>query len=459
MKAKVLTNEEMYRSIPSSVLSRVYLIEDKEYRFLKAVRIAKSLGLTEITTGDDRKIIINKAISFLKDLASKRVRYYQEEHDRSRTEWKQCDNCGNWHEPDGMLENWQGNFVCEDCAENEFSTCDNCGNLVHDDDVTCTEDTSNSYSQTFCPNCEGEHTFECDCCRGIHHVDDRCSVNNGWDEVCIDCRDEYYSTCDSCGDTYNSDDMYYNEHDGCHYCESCYEDRASNRGVNNYGYKPSPVFYGKASHYFGIEIECEPKDIETADLAENIEPVMYLKEDSSLNDEGVEIVSHPMSFDYIHNELDWSFLDDVKGWIKNYGIHIHVCRKAFKNQLHIEKVINFFALEPEFINAIAQRNSDRWAKIQEKKGLGDKRSRYTAVNQSNQHTIEFRVFQTSCRKDRVLKNIQFVEALIKYCGEPILISEMSKDNFYKYVSGEKDRYPELFAYMGEINNGASRMKR
>ena len=63
---------------------------------------------------------------------------------------------------------------------------------------------------------------------------------------------------------------------------------------------------------------------------------MYLKEDGSLNAEGVEIVSHPMSFDYIHDELDWSFLDDVKGWISNYGIHIHVCRTAF-NQFTLKR--------------------------------------------------------------------------------------------------------------------------
>ena len=253
--------------------------------------------------------------------------------------------------------------------------------------------------------------------------------------------------------------MYYDEHSGCDYCESCYEDRASNRGVNNYSYKPNPVFYGKASHYFGIEIECEPNGIETHELAENIEPIMYLKEDGSLGSNGVEIVSHPMSFDYMHDELDWSFLDDVKGWIRSYGIHIHVCRTAFKNQYHIEKVVNFFALEPEFINSIAQRSSEQWAKIQKKKGISNKTDRYTAVNQRNRNTIEFRIFQTSCRKDRVLKNIQFVEAIVQYTKQPILISEMSRESFGSYVEERKDTYPELFKYIETINDGTSRMKR
>lgn len=458
MKAKVLTNEEMYQNIPYSVRSKFYHINGQNYRFLEAVRIGKSLGLTEIITTDDNKLLVNNAIGFLKNLAAKRITYHSEIHDRSRTEWIQCDNCGNWHEPDGMSENWQGNFVCEDCADREFLTCDECCTLVHEDDTTCTEDTSNSSSQIFCPDCAGDHTFECDCCSRVYHIDDRCSVNSGWDDVCIDCRDEYYSTCDSCGETYSRDDMYYDEHSGCDYCESCYEDR-SNRGVNNYSYKPDPVFYGKASHYFGIEIECEPRNIETHELAENIEPIMYLKEDGSLGSNGVEIVSHPMSFDYMHNELDWSFLDDVKGWIKSYGIHIHVCRTAFNNQYHIEKVVNFFALEPDFINSIAQRSSEQWAKIQKKKGISNKNDRYTAVNQRNRNTIEFRVFQTSCRKDRVLKNIQFVEAIVQYTKQPILISEMSRESFGSYVEERKDIYPELFKYIETINDGTSRMKR
>ena len=458
MKAKVLTNEEMYLNIPYSVRSKFYHINGQNCRFLKAVRIGKSLGLTEISTTEGNALLVNNAVGFLKNLATKRITYYSEIHDRSRTEWIQCDNCGNWHEPDEMSENWQGDFICEHCADREFLTCDNCGNLVHEDDTTCTEDTSNSYGQTFCPDCEGDLTFECDCCRGVYHIDDSCFVDDGWDRVCISCLDEYYSTCDSCGETYNRDDMYYDEHSGCGYCESCYEDR-SNRGVNNYSYKPDPVFYGKASHYFGIEIECEPNGIETHELAENIEPIMYLKEDGSLGSNGVEIVSHPMSFDYIHDELDWSFLDDVKGWIRSYGIHIHVCRTAFKNQYHIEKVVNFFALEPEFINSIAQRSSEQWAKIQKKKGISNKTDRYTAVNQRNRNTIEFRVFQTSCRKDRVLKNIQFVEAIVQYTKQPILISEMSRESFGSYVEERKDTYPELFKYIETINDGTSRMKR
>ena len=109
MKAKVLTNEEMYRNIPSLALSRRYLIEDKEYKFLKAIRIAKSLGLTEIMTNDDDKLLMNNAVGFLKHLAAKRITYHSEEHDRSRTEWKQCVNCGNWHEPDNY-----GNLIFKD---------------------------------------------------------------------------------------------------------------------------------------------------------------------------------------------------------------------------------------------------------------------------------------------------------------------------------------------------------
>ena len=152
MKTRILSNGEMYQNIPHTVRSAFYHINGQNYRFLEAVRIGKSLGLTEIRTTEGNTLLVNNAVEFLKNLAAKRITYYSEVHDRSRTEWIQCYNCGNWHEPDEMSDDWQGNFICEDCADREFCTCDACGNLVHEDDITCTEDTSNSYSQTFCPD-------------------------------------------------------------------------------------------------------------------------------------------------------------------------------------------------------------------------------------------------------------------------------------------------------------------
>ena len=459
MRTRILTSEELYGMIPYNVRSRLYVIDGVEYKFLEAVRIARKLGKSSIFTNDSNQLIIDNAIGFLKNLASKRVTYLVPEHDRSRTEWLKCESCGEWHEPDAMTTVYNGDNVCEDCLDSYYTMCDCCGEYVYQDDVIWTEESRSNDTEAFCPNCRDSNTFCCDNCGSIHHVDERHSVNGGYDYICTGCREDEYFYCEGCDELHHNDNSNYSESDGCDYCNSCYEDRAPSTGVHNYGYKPDPVFYGNSSYYFGIEIECEPKGIETYELAENVEPVMYLKEDGSLGCDGVEIVSHPMSFDYIHNDMDWSFLDDVKGWMNSYGIHIHVCRKAFKNQFHIEKVINFFALEPEFINAIAQRDSRQWAKIQRKKGIGDKKDRYTAINQKCSNTVEFRIFQTSCRKDRVLKNIQFVDAIVNYCRKPILINEMSKNSFEHYVAKNKGKYPELLAYISEINNGDARMKR
>lgn len=458
MKAKVLTNEQMYLRISRITRTKTFVIGDNFYPFLKAVRIAKKLGLETVQTTNGDELIVERAIQFLSILAKKRIEYVKIPHDRSRTEWLKCSYCEEWHEPDFITQDYAGESICEDCLDN-YNTCENCGEYVHCDDATWTESSCNNDAMAFCPNCADSYTFRCDNCGDTHHVDERFAVNGGYDSVCEDCINNDYFYCEGCDEYYHNDESNYSESDGCCYCDSCYEDRIPSSGVHNYGYKPDPVFFGESSYYFGIEIECEPKNIETCELAEDVEPVMYLKEDGSLNYDGVEIVSHPMSFDYIHKEMDWNFLDNVKGWINNYGIHIHICRKAFKNQFHIEKVINFFAKEPDFINAIAQRNSDRWAKIQKKKGIGNKRGRYNAINQMCSNTIEFRIFQTSCRKDRVLKNIQFVDAVVNYCRKPILINEMSKKSFELYVSENKDKYPELLAYIATINDGTARMKR
>ena len=457
MRAITRTNAEMYASIPYYIRDKKYLINGEEYHLLKALRIARKLGLVRIELTEGRELNVAATYQTMQNIFKRRTYYLMEVHDRSRTTWDKCTCCGDWIAPNLQHEDYNGICICETCKDDDYYSCDNCGNLVSSDEGIYVEGGYNSSEGHYCPNCADDLTFTCSSCDRTYHNNERNTEDENLN-ICNDCFDENYFTCPDCGEVYHNDQGYYSERNECNYCEVCYDNNDS-RCVNSYNYKPRAVFYGKAPYYFGIEIECEPNDIAFGDLAEAVEPIMYLKEDGSLGSEGVEIVSHPMSFDYIHNELDWSFLSDVRGWINDYGIHIHICRKAFKNQFHIEKVINFFAKEPDFIDAIAQRNSEQWAKKKRKKGIGNKRDRYTAVNQCNTKTIEFRIFQTSCRKDRVLKNIQFVDAIVQYTKEPILISEMDKESFTSYVNARKDRYPDLAAYIVEIDSGVSRMKR
>lgn len=115
--------------------------------------------------------------------------------------------------------------------------------------------------------------------------------------LCTSCYDNYYTTCENCEAVINADDANYDGDDRA-YCDECYEKHC--RSIQNYGYKPEPIFYGSGDRFFGVELEIDDggKLSDNADIilaagnsdAEHI----YIKSDGSL-ERGMEIVTHPMT--------------------------------------------------------------------------------------------------------------------------------------------------------------------
>lgn len=135
----------------------------------------------------------------------------------------------------------------------------------------------------------------------------------------------------------SNDDAY--EYDGEYYCSECYHDIRDHDSIHDYGYKPEPVFYGDSSRYFGLELEIDGagKDCENADSLLNIanesDEHIYIKSDGSL-DEGMELVTHPMSLDY-HKSFCWEdivrkavYLGYRSHQTNTCGLHIHVNRDS-----------------------------------------------------------------------------------------------------------------------------------
>ncbi len=101
-----------------------------------------------------------------------------------------------------------------------------------------------------------------------------------------------------------------------------------------------PVFYGDSNRYFGVELEIDGagKDDDYADelldIANADDEHIYIKSDSSLED-GMELVSHPMTLDY-HKNFCW---EDVMSYAvrlgyrshqtSTCGLHVHVNRDSF----------------------------------------------------------------------------------------------------------------------------------
>ena len=227
----------------------------------------------------------------------------------------------------------------------------------------------------------------------------------------------------------------------------------------------------------GIELEIDEggHDNEYAeiiyDTANLTEDRLYIKHDGSI-DNGFELVTHPMTFNYHRNTMSWREVLRKAvslGYLSHQadccGLHIHVNRNAFGNtrsrqEEAIARIIFFYEkFWPEILrfSRRTEYQVNRWASryggvlstcknsldTAKKAGLG----RYTAVNLMPENTIEFRIFRGTLRYETFMATIEFTHYLCE------LARKLSDENFHamawsEFVSGiDTEEYPELIDYL------------
>lgn len=348
--------------------------------------------------------------------------------------------------------------------------CDRCGCEITTDDYIEFD------SDILCSECASENTTLCSHCGERIWEED----NAGSDSVplCSDCYDDYYTTCEDCGRIIHRDcACYVDDYDDSPYCESCFENHNSG-AIHDYSYKPEPIFYGDGYRFFGVELEIDygGKDSDNAEeiLAEGNrnENRIYIKSDGSL-DEGLEIVTHPMTLDYHRLEMPW---DDVTEMARKLGyrshktatcgLHVHVNRTTFGETREaqddcISRVLYFVEHHWEELLKFSRRTQsqmDRWAarygykntpkEVMEhaKKGHA---GRYTCVNITNWNTIEFRMFRGTLKLNTILATLELVDLICKLAIEmdDDEISKLSWTDFVELVDNVER--PELVTYLKE----------
>ena len=347
-----------------------------------------------------------------------------------------CYNCGCIIEDGDDYEDDTGNTICESCFYEYFYNCDDCGGVVARDDLISIE----GGQEYVCESCANDNYYRCDDCE--EYVD-RVNV---WIArnltICNVCSWDY-CTCDDCGDVLHRD----NAHciDGDDYCDDC---APSHRDcIRDYSYKPVPIYYGEAPGYYGLELEIDDgEDRREAALAiqDAGGDCVYLKNDGSLSSDGFEIVTHPATLDYHMHQMPW--LDIIQA-ARDYdytshdagtcGLHIHASRSLFgedrtTQDLNIAKCILLIDFWWEqYVVPFSRRDYNQlneWAKKPDAKIMASdseydaickakqssEYSRYKAVNLRNTHTVEFRFFRGTLRRDTIIASIQFVDTLINY---------------------------------------------
>ena len=162
--------------------------------------------------------------------------------------------------------------------------CDYCGRMLAEGEGTPVDD------ELLCDDCVEEHCVTCDHCGET--IWEQNSVSDEDTCLCQDCFDAHYYRCESCGQIVPESLVCW--HSDLPYCERCFDEFEDE--IEEYGYKPTPIFYGNGKRYFGVELEVDDggKDNDNAASLKSIanihEENIYIKSDGSLED-GFEIVS------------------------------------------------------------------------------------------------------------------------------------------------------------------------
>jgi hypothetical protein len=275
------------------------------------------------------------------------------------------------------------------------------------------------------------------------------------------CYHNYYFQCTSCDQVHRNSQVMVR--DELEYCAECYDVEFNGARIHNYNFRPSPKFFGTDKRndrviYFGCELEvCVNEDYGIKDKAKEVKDLLgdrvYLKNDSSIG-RGFEIVTHPHTFEAAKELWGKAWEEDIEGLSSHVpgtcGFHVHVSRKPLTT-MHIQKIVVFINApeNADLVKTVAQRACHEYGKLKTDKIIGHCRyseDRYEAINLENSNTIEFRIFRGNMRKDRILKNLEFVKATIDFTRDRSYRG-LSATEFLKFVKANRKEFSHLAEYL------------
>lgn len=243
----------------------------------------------------------------------------------------------------------------------------------------------------------------------------------------------------------------------------------------------------KKTQLYGIEIETfsipdKAPDTIIKDIEENyLKGHAICKSDGSIGDNGIEIVSTAMSFNYIkNNNLFYKFYNQIKDYLGSYsrnstGVHIHISRDTL-TKLQILRIISFINNEMNFnyLARIAGReffNNQYSETIFKNKDVLELnkyfkdynnliyQAKYSAVNLSKKSTVELRIFKGNIRFDVLNRYLEFTDCLINFVKNT-KISLNDYVSFIQFVDKNKNNYPYLYAFnqVEIVKNGIKEFK-
>lgn len=377
--------------------------------------------------------------------------------------------------------------VCNSCWE-DVCSCEECEQDFHTDDLTFVVDNrSTGEGHNVCRSCLERFYVRCDNCGEYVRRSDAIRDNNG-DYFHESCYDEWYTTCDDCGEEVSRDAIIWDEERGMDVCGDCYR-RYNNRLIHgwhddNIEYHTNATASEKAFEdvdslfLIGIEHEVSGSKEYARGFLEIVNGPKYdegerdyeknvmLCNDSSIDNEGFEIVSQAMTLKYYEQEFlpryekGLRYLDNngFRGKRANCGIHIHFT--AIKDRYQLARLANILYGNVDDRNAwyaIADRtesNMKTYASMSNRRSTsidiierGNKEiisDRYTALNYDDRTgTHELRIFNSTMSITEFKANIEILLSLLDFTSsnrvQPRGINVTTYD-WVSFISQNADRY-------------------
>ena len=377
-----------------------------------------------------------------------------------------CRHCGEYYNPlEGEIEG-----VCPTCAAERYTTCPECGEVVENTNLVTLEG-----GRRICQSCADRLAILCTECGRWHMADEVQHITDRHgNRVCEHCW-ESYSRCERCGGWFRSDET--SERDGAELCVRC-ADEIDRTGVQSYYFQPQPIFHRadgepENSLVLGVELEMDYGDGDIAASRISKEygtDWLYFKHDGSL-DEGVELVTHPISPAVLasnEGRAMWERISEIaleEGCrshdTRTCGLHVHVNRDYFGKgtarqemaELKLTGIVDrffepltiFSRRKPEQLTQWAKRpmlpkTKDGWQQRAKTCRSVSCHDRYRAINVTNDHTIEFRLFRGTLKPSTLQATFQFVSGLCAVAKDAT-VGELDRMSWYELCDAIIEKCP------------------
>ena len=222
-----------------------------------------------------------------------------------------------------------------------------------------------------------------------------------------------------------------------------------------------------------------PRDIIKRIEENYLEGTAIVKHDGSIGTKGFEIVTVPMSYDYVKKTNYFiNLYNHIKDYLYSYrssatGLHIHASRDHYTNLeiLMIVRLLNE-TCNAEYISKIAGRDVENtyYAKswgfdfnfnpnnpvtnkhikndvkyyLKKIKDFDDF-ERYSLLNLNNSKTIEFRLFKGNIYPNAIQRYLEFIKCLTGFV-KTINFNQCNLKNFFNYLDKNKDDFRILYNF-------------